>query len=123
MAAASTSNVPMIGPVQENDTSASVTAIKKIPEKPRLSARASALLIQEEGSVSSKAPNKDAAKKTSSTKKKKLNNPFVDRSFSASEPNRNVITKPMTTYSTMIDIPYDAAMATVLRLDCAFFVK
>src|SRR6185503_13681760 len=38
VAAASTKSVPMIGPVQEKETSDSVNAMKKIPIKPPLSA-------------------------------------------------------------------------------------
>ena len=47
--AASTSKVPTIGPVQENETKARVKAIKKIPIKPPRSEAESALLIHELG--------------------------------------------------------------------------
>ena len=56
MVAASTRSVPTIGPVQEKETKASVNAMKNIPIKPPLSDAESALLIQEFGSVISKAP-------------------------------------------------------------------
>ena len=52
---------PTIGPVQENDTSTRVNAIKKIPSKPPLSAPASLLFTSDEGNVISKAPRNDAA--------------------------------------------------------------
>src|SRR5688500_3364863 len=48
---ASTNADPIKGPVHENETIASVAAIKKIPSKPPLSASASLLLLQLLGSV------------------------------------------------------------------------
>src|SRR5690606_33282450 len=85
--AASTSRVPIIGPVQENETSERLNAIKKSPIRPPLSDLASILLTKELGKVISKAPKNDAAKTTSNRKNKKLNIPFVDSALSASEPN------------------------------------
>jgi hypothetical protein len=60
---------PTIGPVQENDTSTRVNAIKKIPTKPPLSAPSSLLLTSDEGNVISNAPRNDAAKIIKITKK------------------------------------------------------
>lgn len=70
--AASTSNVPIIGPVQENETTARLKAMKNNPIRPPLSDLESILLTNELGSVISNAPKKEAAKTTSKIKKKKL---------------------------------------------------
>ena len=71
--AACTSSVPMMGPVQEKETSASVKAMKKMLTSPvALSAFWSIFVVQEAGRTISKAPKKDAAKTTSSRKKKML---------------------------------------------------
>ena len=51
LVAACTIAVPMIGPVQENDTSAKVNAIKKIPINPPLSANLSLPVLQLLGRV------------------------------------------------------------------------
>ena len=84
--AASTSKVPTIGPVQENETKAKVKAIKKIPIKPPRSEAESALLIHELGMVSSNAPKKEAAKITSKKKKAMLKYTLVAILFRASAP-------------------------------------
>src|SRR5690606_37544274 len=95
--AASTSSVPMIGPVQEKDTSARLKAIKNSPSNPPLSDCASILLTKELGKVSSKAPKKEAAKITSIRKNRKLKTPLVDRALSSSEPKAMVISIPSAT--------------------------
>src|SRR5690606_5830698 len=71
--AASTNNGPMIGPVQENDTSASVNAMKNIPIRPPRSAFLSTLLMSELGNVISNAPKNETANITSNKKKPILN--------------------------------------------------
>ena len=53
---------PKIGPVQENDTIAKVSAIKKIPISPPIFEPESALFPHLLGSVSSKYPKKEMAK-------------------------------------------------------------
>ena len=63
------STEPTIGPVHENDTSTSVSARKKMPPSPLVSALASALLTSREGIVISKAPKNDAAKSMNTAKK------------------------------------------------------
>ena len=65
------STEPTIGPVQENDTSTSVSATKKTPARPPLLEFASDLLSQELGSVISNAPKNDAAK-TMNIRKKRI---------------------------------------------------
>ena len=55
------STVPTIGPVQENETSTSVRAMKKIPIRPPLSECLSDLLTSEVGRTISNAPKNEAA--------------------------------------------------------------
>ncbi|MNT04426.1 hypothetical protein D3C72_1390020 [compost metagenome] len=86
-----------MGPVQEKDTSERLNAIKKSPTRPPLSDLASILLTKELGNVISKAPKKDAAKTTNNRKNRKLNTPFVDKAFNASEPKAIVIIIPRAT--------------------------
>src|SRR5690606_29788613 len=89
--AASTSSVPMIGPVQEKDTNARLNAMKNNPNNPPLSDCASILLTKELRSVSSKDPKKETANTTSMRKNRKLKTPFVDRAFKAPEPKAMVM--------------------------------
>ena len=104
--AASTSSVPMIGPVHENDTSASVKAMKKMLRMPDVeSALLSMRFVHEAGSTSSNAPKNDTANSTSSAKKRMLNTAFVDKSFSALAPNTPVMSSPIATYMMMIEAP------------------
>ena len=93
-----TSKKPIIGPVQEKDTSESVNAIRKILSKPLVaSALLSTALLHLEGSVSSKAPKKEAANTTSIKQKRILNTAFVESAFSALAPKINVMAKPKVT--------------------------
>ena len=55
-------NDPNIGPVQENETSASVSAIKKIPTAFPAPALLSVLLVKDAGKVISYTPKNDKAK-------------------------------------------------------------
>src|SRR5690606_11967845 len=95
--AASTSKVPIIGPVQEKETTARLAAIKNRPTSPPLSELESILLTKELGRVISKAPKKEVAKTTKSRKKKKLKMPFVESSLSASGPKAMVMSIPKAT--------------------------
>ena len=65
------STEPTMGPVQENDTSTRVRAMKKMPASPLESALESLLLTIHEGMVISNAPKNDAAK-TMNTRKKRM---------------------------------------------------
>src|SRR5699024_8529381 len=93
-----TSKKPIIGPVQEKDTSESVNAIKKILNNPVVdSALLSTALLHFEGKVISNAPKNDAAKTTSIRKKRILKTALVDKAFNALAPKINVIVNPNTT--------------------------
>ena len=94
----STSKKPIIGPVQEKETSDSVKAIRKILNNPVVcSALLSTALLHFDGRVISNAPKKEAAKTTSIRKNKILNTALVDKSFKALAPKINVIAKPKVT--------------------------
>ena len=104
--AASTSSVPMIGPVHENDTSTNVKAIKKMLRMPDVvSALLSMRFVHDEGSTNSNAPKNDTANSTNNAKKMMLNTAFVDKSFSALAPKSPVMSSPMATYIIMIEAP------------------
>ena len=90
----STSNVPTIGPVQENETTAKANAIKKMPTIPPLSALESIFVAHELGKTISNAPKNESANTTNKAKKIKLNVTLVDNSFSASAPKIPVIKDP-----------------------------
>ncbi|OAV73925.1 hypothetical protein Barb7_02659 [Bacteroidales bacterium Barb7] len=82
--------------MQENDTSTSVNAMKKILNTPLVaSALLSNLFVHDDGNTSSNAPKNDTAKATSSPKNSILNTAFVDKSFSALAPKTAVISSPM----------------------------
>ena len=58
--AVSTNNVPIIGPVHENETRASVNAMKNMLSIPVVeSALESILLVHDAGNTKSKAPKKE----------------------------------------------------------------
>ena len=63
------STEPTIGPVHENDTSTRVSAMKKTPTIPPLSALLSLLFTSQLGIVISNAPKNDAAKIMKTRKK------------------------------------------------------
>jgi hypothetical protein len=93
-----TSNVPMMGPVHENETKANVKAIKRILRKPAVeSAFESNLVDHEEGNVISNAPKNETAKRTSNPKKIKLKMALVDKLFKALAPKISVIRIPRVT--------------------------
>ena len=96
--AASTSNVPIIGPVHEKETMTSVNAMSKILKKPPvLRALLSNAVDHESGSVISKRPKNDKAKTTSKRKKKILTIAFVLISLRADAPKRSVTKSPKPT--------------------------
>ena len=93
-----TSRNPMMGPVHEKDTSASVNAIRKMDSQPVAASDFwSALLTHEAGSVISKAPKKEAAKTTSSRQKKMLKTALVDSALRALAPKSSVTSSPSST--------------------------
>ena len=105
-AAASTSRVPIMGPVQEKDTNVRVNAIKNILNNPDVeSALLSSFVVHDAGRVSSNAPKKETANNTSNAKNIILKTALVAISFKALAPNRIVIMSPKRTYMTMIDSP------------------
>ena len=94
----STSKKPIIGPVQEKETSDSVKAIRKILNKPLVcSALLSTALLHFEGRVSSNAPKKEAANTISIKQKNMLKIAFVESAFKALAPKINVMANPKVT--------------------------
>tara|TARA_B100000989_G_scaffold50612_1_gene33517 strand:- start:103 stop:378 length:276 start_codon:yes stop_codon:yes gene_type:complete len=74
-----TNRVPRIGPVQENETKHSVSAIKKVETKPLYKFDfESTVLDQELGRVISKSPNKESANAINIAKKIKFSIGLVD---------------------------------------------
>ena len=92
--AAPASALPTKGPVQENDTMASVAAMKKMPSKPPLSAASSVLFAQLVGNWISKAPKKLAPKMSNNRKRKTLKKGSVEMTLRMSTPNTAVKSKP-----------------------------
>ena len=96
--AASTSSVPMMGPVQENETMTSVKAMSNMLRKPPVErALLSSAVDHESGSVISNRPKNDKAKTTSSRKKKIFTIALVLRSLSAEAPKSSVTKSPRPT--------------------------
>ena len=94
----STSSRPMMGPVQENETSTSVSAMKKIERRPVVELAFSSILLDHEaGRMISKPPRNEAAKTTSRAKRKRLNTAFVERAFSDEGPQMRVTSRPSPT--------------------------
>ena len=88
---------PIIGPVQEKDTSTRVNDIKKILNIPVVeSALLSSFVVHEAGRTISNAPKNEMANTTSNRKNIILNIAFVDKSFSALAPKIPVISNPIT---------------------------
>ena len=93
--AASTSRVPMMGPVQEKETSARVKAMKKMLSRPvARSALASTELLHLEGRVMSNPPKNEMAKITSNRKNAMLKMALVDSSLSLLAPKMAVMARP-----------------------------
>ena len=81
------STEPTIGPVHENDTSTSVSAMKKMPARPPFSEFLSLLLTSDDGSTISNAPKKDAANTMNTMKNIRLGSQWV-----ASQLNMSAVT-------------------------------
>ena len=93
-----TSNVPIIGPVHENDTRTNVNAINRMLINPAVeSAFASSFVVHEAGNVISNAPKNEIAKTTNNAKNNRLKMAFVDKLFSALAPKIRVIKIPIVT--------------------------
>ena len=93
-----TSRKPMMGPVQENDTSVSVNAMRKMLSMPLVfSDFWSILLLHDDGCVISNAPKNEAANTMRSRQKNMLNTALVDRALSALAPKSSVTTRPSST--------------------------
>ena len=80
--------VPTMGPVQENDTSTRVRAMKNIPPSPFPPDFASLLFVRLEGSSISNAPKKDAANTMNMMKNSRLGSQCV-----ASQLNMSAVTE------------------------------
>ena len=93
--AASTSKVPMIGPVQEKDTITKVNAINRMLKKPVVLPDLLLRAVDHElGRVISNAPKNDAAKSTRMRKKMMLTTALVLRALSADAPKIRVTSNP-----------------------------
>ena len=93
-----TNRKPMMGPVQEKETRASVNAIRKMESRPVVDSDFWSILFDhDEGNVSSKAPKNEAAKTMSRSAKKMLNTALVDSAFRADAPKSSVTSRPSTT--------------------------
>ena len=115
--AASTNSVPMIGPVQLNETITNVNAISNILRKPPvLRALLSRAVDQLSGRVISNSPKNDNANTTSIRKKTMFTTALVLRSFNADAPNRTVTSSPKPTYRMMILTPYRIAFCRPLSV-------
>ena len=86
----------MKGAVHEKDTSTSVSAIKKIPEKLLVLAFESTLFVHEAGSVISNAPKNDTPKTMNNTNTKILNRALVEIWYKVFFPKINVSTTAKT---------------------------
>ena len=100
---ANTAMPPINADVHEKETITKVSAIKKIPVKLFVLAFESTLLVQEEGSVSSKAPKNENAKRRNIAKKNRLGIQCVDNVFSAFAPNAATINIPNAAKIKMIE--------------------
>ena len=104
--AASTSRVPMIGPVHEKETMTKVNAMSMILRKPEvLLDLAFSAVDHELGKVISNAPKNDAANTTNIRKKMMFTTALVLSAFNADAPKISVISRPNPTYINMILSP------------------
>ena len=101
------STEPTMGPVQENDTSTSVRARKKMPPSPFVSAFESVLFTIHDGMVISNAPKNEAAKTMKTRKKMTFGSQCV-----ASQLKMSAVTASPPTMRVMRIM---AAMGTVYR--------
>ena len=96
--AASTSRVPMIGPVQEKDTITNVNAISNMLRKPVVLLDLLLSAVDHElGKVISNAPKNDAANSTKIKKKMIFTTALVLSAFNADAPKISVTNKPKPT--------------------------
>src|SRR5690606_24756682 len=91
---ANTNRLPIIGPVQENDTITKVRAMKKMPLTLLVLALLSAAVLHLAGNSISKAPRKEIPKTRNIKKNIKLASQCVANLLSASGPKISVITNP-----------------------------
>ena len=106
MPAASTSRVPMIGPVHEKETITKVNAMSIILRKPEvLLDLAFSAVDHELGNVISNAPKNEAANTTNIRKKMMFTTALVLSAFNADAPKISVISRPNPTYINMILSP------------------
>ena len=90
-----TKSMPMMGPVQEKETSTSVNAIRKMLMSPLVSeAFESTAVAHPSGRVISNHPKKLRANTTSNRNRNTLNTAFVDMAFKVSLPNKAVTSSP-----------------------------
>ena len=93
--AASTSKVPMIGPVQEKETTTRVKAMSKMLRKPVVLLDLLLSAVDHElGKVISNAPKKEAANSTNMRKKIIFTTALVLSALSAEAPKMSVTSKP-----------------------------
>ena len=103
---ASTSSVPIIGPVHENETSTKVNAIRNKLIRPVVfPALLLTAFVNPLGIVISKTPKNETANTTSKIKNSTLNHALVAISLSVPGPKATVITSPKSKYMTIIDNP------------------
>ena len=96
--AASTSRVPMIGPVHENDTITSVNAINRMLRKPVVLLDLLFSAVDHElGNVISNAPKNDAANSTKIRKNMIFTTALVLNAFNADAPKISVTSNPKPT--------------------------
>ena len=93
----------MIGPVQENETTTSVRAIKKMPIKLPVPALLSALFDHELGKPISNAPKNEIPKIKNTRKKIIFAIQFVARLFNAAGPKITVIKNPSNVKITIME--------------------
>ena len=104
--AASTSRNPMMGPVHENDTIVSVSAMKNMPPRPAADEDLRSVpVLQREGRVISNTPKKESAKATRIRKNSMFTKAFVASALSALAPNIRVMTSASATYTAMMESP------------------
>ena len=115
--AASTSKVPMIGPVQEKETITSVKAMNNMLKNPPVErALLSSLVDQLSGSVISNKPKKESANSTKIIKNIIFTTALVLKSFRAEAPNSIVTNRPKPTYNMIMLSPYNAALRKPLSV-------
>ena len=135
LVAVSTNSSPMIGAVHENDTSTSVSAMRKMERYAvshwhfavgcwlSSSALASTLLDHDAGRRISNHPKNDRAKITNSRNNPTLTTALVDSAFSVLAPKMAVTNSPSARYITTMLIPYVTASRMAFPRDWFRFRK